>query len=160
MRPDTPLVATWDPNAQPPADPGGWCWHARSWDEAALESVQPATGRTRGQAAMRYLRDIGEYDIREVGVWKRYARALTIQEQWEHHCDDLGWSELDPESDDDGAEREMSPTPPQGWTPDPWNEDMPVWAFCFPDDPGAVPVWIVGPREGGGPHQPIRRAKA
>lgn len=152
-----PRIATWDADAQPAPDPGGWVWHPESWESAGLESVQDARDRTRGQAAMRFARDDGWLLRTEVAVWKRHARALTIQEQWEHYCDDRGWYEDDPDGED-GSEREMADTPSAGWRPDPWDEDMPVWRFCLADEEGAVPVWVCGLAGWSPPHNPARRA--
>lgn len=141
--------------ARPPADPDSWCWAAGGHWEAALESVQPAHDRTRGQARARYANDVGERIV-DVSVWLRHARALTVQDQWEWHCDERGWMEEDPDGPD-GAEREMPDTPPEGWQPDPWDEDMPCWQICRPDDEGAVPVWICAPQGTRPPHRAAAR---
>lgn len=136
---------------QPPADPDAWVWAASGHLDAAYESVQDASDRTRAEARARYARDIGERFI-DVSVWRRHARALDRQERWEWHCDQR---EDDPDGPD-GAEREMPATPPDGWQPDPWDEDAPCWEFCLPDDDGAVPVWVCGPRGSRPPYQPRR----
>lgn len=137
---------------RPKADPESWIWAATGHWEAALESIQPAGGRTRGQAAARYASDVGERLV-DVAVWKRYARALDRQELWEWHCDERGWYEDDP-AGPDGAEREMPATPPDSWEPDPWNEDRPAWEFCRAGDEGAVPVWVCAPAGAAAPHRP------
>jgi hypothetical protein len=103
------------------------------WDEGSIESVQDARNRTRGQAIERYCRDIGERFI-EIRAWKRYARGLTIVDNWiwwVESCTDEGW---------DGGYRDL---PPDGWeAPD--DEDMPAWEMCLPTDEGAIPIWILG----------------
>lgn len=144
--------------ARPPADPDSWCWSPNGHWEAALQSIQD--GRrvlTRSDARHRYANDIGERYI-DVCAWKRYARACDRQEKWEAYCDSLGWYEADPDGED-GDEREMSSEPPANWVPDIWNEDIPEWSFCHPDDEGAVPVWACAPKGSRPPHRPTSEGK-
>jgi hypothetical protein len=117
---------------RPPAEPEAWCWAITGHYDAACDSVQPAQDRSRGQAAARYADEIGERFI-DVAVWRRYARAMTVDEQWDYYR-----NRLDVALPDEPR--------PEGWRPDPWDEDMPVWEFCHADDEGAVPVWICAPR--------------
>lgn len=131
-------------DSRPPADPDSWCW---SWD-GALESVQDARKLTRGQAINRYCADTGDW-FPAVRAWKRHARALTRLDNW------IWWVESTEEAWDAHPDE-----PPADWKPDPWNEDMPVWELCRPDDEGAVPIWVCAPKDCKPPHRPKARAAA
>lgn len=122
------------------------CWHADGWECAAEWSVRDARVVTRAQAHASATYDLAWVDVR---VRKRYLRELTLQEQWEHHADNESWTEADPNGPD-GAERDMSETPPEDWKP---HEDIPEWTFCHPTDPGSVPVWIVSDKQDRPPHR-------
>jgi hypothetical protein len=113
--------------SRPTATPEYWIWPIY---EGGLESVQDATNRTRGEAMARYCNESGESFI-DVRAWKRHARALTRQEQWEQAP-----------YRDDGAPREAPPD----WLPDACDESLPVWEFCRPTDEGAVAIWVLAPK--------------
>lgn len=135
--------------------PGEWAdlsimpvWDPRGdWEMAYEWSVRDARVVTIGEARRDAAWDIGFCEAR---VWKRHLRELLLWEQWEHHCEDEGWCEDDPDGPD-GAEREMSSEPPEGWAP---HEGIPVWMFCHATDPGAVPVWVVGQKSDPPPQRP------
>ncbi len=61
-----------------PTGPEDWCWSdSWGWESAGLESVQPAEGRTRSQARMRYARDVCE-PYMDVVAWKRYVSLGSV----------------------------------------------------------------------------------
>lgn len=117
------------------------------WQFAYDWSVRDARVITVGMAKRDAAWDIGFTNAR---VWKRHLRGLLLWEQWEHHCEDEGWYEDDPDGPD-GAEREMARYPPAGWEP---HEDIPVWMFCHATDPGAVPCLVVGEKGDAPPPRP------
>lgn len=104
-----------------------WVWGNHGWENAAEQSVQPG-GITRAEARARYQNDTGEH-WNDIGVWKRWARPLHLDEMWEYHQED-------------------DEPPPEGWEP---HEGTPTWQFCAPDADGAVEVWICGPQADGPP---------
>lgn len=128
-------------SCMPVWDPDG------DWEMAYEWSVRDARAVTRGEARRDSAWDIGFCEAR---IWKRHIRVLLLGEQWEHHCDDEGWVEDDPDGPD-GAEREMPDDPPEGWEP---HEGIPVWTFCHCTDPGAVPAWVVAKRGDRPPERP------
>lgn len=123
------------------------CWHQEGWESAAEWSVRDARVVTRAKA---HYAATWDYQWTEIGVWKRYLRPLDRQEMWESYCDDCLWLEPDP-GGEDGAERKMPEHPPGFWVAP---EGVPVWRFVKRDEPGAIPVWIVGETALGPPVKP------
>lgn len=128
-------------------------WDPDGWESAAEWSVRDARIVTRGQAHAAATYD---YDWVEIGVWKRYLRPLSRQDQWEHHAEERGWTEDDPDGPD-GAEREMPETAPADWQAD---DDVPVWEFCLRGHVEAIPVWIVGCKDRRHPHKPRSQSRS
>lgn len=129
-----------------PMDAGdvyGCCWCAGGWESALEDSVQPAWDRSRGAAKARYARC--EYLFTEVSAWRRHIRLLDRQEKYEH------WVE-----GEDGGWYEHPAAVPDDWEHDKWDESLPHWAMCAPDDPRGTPAWICGPTSDGAPNQPAR----
>lgn len=119
-----------------PGFPDGAVWHPDGWEFAALHSVQPRDGRTRGQAAARWAAEVG-CAYTDARVVRRWARALTVAEVWEWYVGEYAEWGGPPDPDI----YEGSP-PPDGWVP---GDDCPLWTFCGPDGRDAVEVWVCRP---------------
>lgn len=136
--------------AHPPIDPAEWaramspvelnpsalCWHPDGWECASEYSVQDPTRVTRPEAIARFCHEVSEPWV-DVRVYKRHARALTIQEQWE----DRGMDEWVWNMDPDGLIEDPQPpdVAPLDWTAD---DEAPAWELCHRSHAEATPIWV------------------